>query len=84
LITVSSHGPGLGKLISPCPHDVDDLDAALITGAGVEQLLFSGAHGAPLELLFDNLKAFFYGSELVEMLHLAGGGWCGGHGNTSN
>jgi len=56
----------------------------LITGAGVEQLVFSGAHGAPLELLFDKLKAFFYGSELVEMLHLAGGGWCGGHGNTSN
>jgi hypothetical protein len=22
--------------------------------------------------------------ELVEMVHLAGGGWCGGHGNTSS
>jgi hypothetical protein len=24
------------------------------------------------------------GTELVEMVHLAGGSWCGGHGNTSS
>jgi len=24
------------------------------------------------------------GRELIEMVHLAGGSWCGGHGNTSS
>ena len=42
----------------PGPHDVDDLDAALITGAGLEQLLLASAHRSPLELLLHDLQPF--------------------------
>jgi hypothetical protein len=50
---------GVAAGIKPSPHDVDDLDAALITRMGLEQFLLAGANGAPLELLFDDLQAFF-------------------------
>ena len=45
---------GVGLGVEPGPEEVDDLDPALLAGAGLEQLLLAGAHRAVLHRALDD------------------------------